>query len=283
MPLSDEDEVCAPAFHLRSWSVVDGDTLVAALAWLYLQKPRHAQRVIEALDPETAHLPGREVDSAIRNLSYRTADIEAALASPDEDVRKAAETKRQKRIELRDGLLFQHVSWVAARLRFPKAHLTAPHPRPADKGFDGVLIEFNDAGDGLERLVISEDKASTDPRPLIRTQIWPELETIVAGDRDGEVMHSITALLDRTVGVEHEHILEGVAWSRIRQFRILVTSPETEVKEGSYKHLFEGYDERAPDPIEGRMAEVMPLPDVRAFLDELAEDVKAALENLANV
>jgi hypothetical protein len=216
-------------------------------------------------------------------LSYRVDDIQADLESKDDDIRTAAEKKREKRIELRDGLLFQHISWIAARLRFPKAHLTPPHPRPADKGFDGVLIEYNDAGDGLERLVISEDKASTDPRPLIRTQIWPELEKIVAGHRDGEIMHSITALLDRTVGVDHEHILEGVAWSRIRQFRILVTSPEAEAKDGSYRHLFKGYDDRAPDPIEGRMAEVMPLTDVRAFLDGLAEDVKAALEKLADV
>lgn len=257
--------------------------LVKALAWLYLQKPRHSERIIQSLAPGLAHFPGHEDEAAVRHLSYRKDDIQDALASEDDAVRTAAETKRRKRIEMRDGLLFQHISWIAARIRFPKSHLCPPHPRPADKGFDGILIEFSDDGGQLERLVISEDKATTNPRSLVTAQIWPELETIVSGQRDGEVMAAVNALLDRAVGVDHEHILEGVAWSRIRQFRVFLTSPDDNTVDDSFAHIFEGYDERAPDPIEGRMAEVMPLSDVRAFLDALAEDVKAAIGRLADV
>lgn len=283
MPLNIEEEICAPAFHLGAWTVIDRDALVEILAWLYLQKPHHAETVIDALEPGIAHFPGRERDSALTNLIAVTDELAAALASSAEPLKSRLEEQIQKRVEHRDGLLFQHISWVAARLRFPRAHLSPPHPRQADKGFDGVLVEFSEDNGRLSRLIICEDKATTKPRDRVTGSVWPDFEKVVAGDRDGEIMHSVTALLDRANGIDKEQVLEGVAWSRVRQFRVFVTAPTAHERDGSYRHLFAGYEAKVPDPIEGRMAEVMALGDVRKFLDDLAADVATAVRRLTDV
>ncbi len=94
------------------------EALAEALAWLYLRKERHAARVTQALEPGRAALPGR-VENAITALSVRTDDLADPLARPDDAERKAAEAKRDTRVEHRDGLLFQHVSWIAAFMRLP--------------------------------------------------------------------------------------------------------------------------------------------------------------------
>ena len=89
--------------------------------------------------------------------------------------RGARQNKLDTRIEHRDGLLFQHVSWVAAFMRLPNAKATPPHVRQADKGFDGVLVEVNPAQAGLSRIVLCEDKASVNPRSLVTGSVWPEI------------------------------------------------------------------------------------------------------------
>src|SRR5947209_8306148 len=132
----------APTCTLSLWQVADEASFVEVLAWLYLRKPSHAAKIIADLEPGPAAFPGRVFENAIDLLRYDTSDIDADLASADPKVAAAAQKIRDTRIAHRDGLLFQHVSWVAAKVQFPEATSRAPHVRTADKGFDGVLIEL---------------------------------------------------------------------------------------------------------------------------------------------
>ena len=130
-----EESSHPPSGVLTTWTVYEPEALAEAVAWLYLRKERHAARVTQALQPGRAALPGGVVENAITALSVRTDDLVDALASPDDAKRRAAEAKRETRVEHRDGLLFQHVSWIAAFMRLPHAKATPPHTRQADKGF----------------------------------------------------------------------------------------------------------------------------------------------------
>jgi hypothetical protein len=281
VPLSITKQEHAPTCTLSTWSVTDGVNFVDVLAWLYLRKPAHAARIMNSLDPGPAGLPGRVFENAIQLLRYEIGDIARDLASLDPDIAAKARKVRDARIALRDGLLFQHVSWVAATIQFPGAAACPPHVRKADKGFDGLLIEIDPEKTSLSRLVLCEDKASTNPRPLVTGSIWPEIKHIIAGDKDLEILAAVTALLDTMHGVDREAVLNAAIWDRLRQFRIAVTAGRDQLQGGGYQHLFGGYEDHAVGELGTRMAEVMPLSDVRDYFATLAEQVIARLESMA--
>ena len=258
----------------------DAIAFVDVLAWLYLRKPLHAARVIGILDPGPAGLPGRVFDNAISLLRYDITDIAADLTSSDLSVAAKAEKARDTLIAHRDGLLFQHISWVAAKLQFPAALACPPHVRKADKGFDGLLIEIDRSANNLSRLVLCEDKATSNPRPLVTGKIWPEISLIMQGEKDLEILDAVTALLERMNDVDQEAVLIAASWDRVRQFRVALTAGHDQERDGGYHHLFNGYDDYAIGPLQTRLGNVMALDNVRAFLNELAEKVIAKLEEM---
>ncbi len=276
MPLILTPQNHFPVCTLQEWQVADQSELVKILAWLYVRKPKHAAKIIDKLAPGAAAFPGAEFVQARRLLSWEDADLLAPLADPDPDVRAAAEVKRDKRIEQRDGLLFQHISWIAARLSFPASHLSAPHVRKADKGFDGVLVQVGGTGI-VASVILCEDKATTNPRNLVTQSIWQEIRAIEMGEKDLEIQDAVTALLDRVDGADVDAALKGISWDRVRQYRVALTAPQAVQKPAGYGHLFDGFDTVTARTVDARMADYLALVDVRAFLRDLAEQVKDAL------
>ena len=141
MPLQFTTSPNAPVSLLTEWTIANADQLAEVIAWLYVQKRSHAARVIQALEPGAATLPGAVIANAIDDLEVKTGDIAADLVSTDASVAEKAKDKLDARLIQRDGLLFQHVSWVAAHLALPNTHAAPPHARRADKGFDGVIVD----------------------------------------------------------------------------------------------------------------------------------------------
>lgn len=278
MPLQFSSPSNAPVSLLTEWAVADADQLAAAIAWLYLQKQAQAVRVIQSLEPGAAALPGRVVQDAIKALTVHTGDIANDLGSGDAAVQKAAQDKLKARIAHRDGLLFQHVSWIAAYLALPNAHAAPPHVRAADKGFDGVVLELDPTAPALSRIILCEDKASTDPRNLVTRSIWPEIEAIQASGKDREILAAVTAILATLPGIDQEAVIEATAWEAARGFRVALTAGAEQWRQSSYAHLFAGFDAAAGGTIDSRMAEVMPIPDVRRYLADLANAVIAKLQ-----
>lgn len=280
MPLSFESVADNDTCVLTHWSVASRAEFVTALAWLYLRKPLHAARVIEGLEPGEAGLFGNVKQNVIKLLSYDVIDIEADLASTDEETRQSAEKKRDARISHRDGLLFQHMSWIAAHLQFPSAEASPPHVRKADKGFDGFLVDVDIDNVAISRVIICEDKASISPRGLVTSKIWPDLKSIVAGERDAEALDAITPLLKSFTPEQREIAIQQIIWNRARHFRIALTAGANQIQDGAYDHLFAGYEDNASGEVSSRLADVMPMEDVRNYLDDLAKEIIVKLEEL---
>jgi hypothetical protein len=80
--------------------------------------------------------------------------------------------------------------------------------------------------------------------------------------------------------VDQEAVLEATEWRRSRQFRVSLTAGEDQLKTDGYQHLFKGFDEAAGGEIETRMAEVMPMDQVRTYLDDLALRIIAKLPSM---
>jgi len=255
-----------PTCSLSIWSVINEANFVAALAWLYVRKPNHAKRISNALEPGAAGLPGNSIDNAISLLRIDVGDIAAKLQSSDSSVVEKAQQTLTSRISQRDGLLFQHISWLAASRQFPTALAVSPHVRKADKGFDGFLLERGASGAGISKLVLCEDKASDAPRGLVTGKIWPELDSIHAGNKDLEILDAVTALLEYVPEEEREASLSKVAWEQVWAFRVALTGGANQQRAGSYRHLFDGYEDHAHGEHEIRMAEIMPMVNVRNYL-----------------
>ncbi len=281
VPLTIYPENAHPICNLSRWYIADENTFVEVLAWLYLRKPLHAKRVIAELAPGVAGFPGNEHQNAIRLLQVDLSDIAADLAGTDQQKVASAEHKRVARIAHRDGLLFQHISWISAAIQFPTARAKPPHVRKADKGFDGLIIELSPGQTALTKLIICEDKASENPRPLVTSSIWPEATSIFSGDRDLEILDAVTAMLESVDEKLREEALASITWDRIRKFRVALTGGADQEREGAYAHLFVGFDTAVGGTGEDRLAEVMPMVDVRAYLAYLAGAVSAKIAEMA--
>jgi len=280
MPLKIETTENAPTCILSSWTVATDDSFITAIAWLYVQKQAHALAVIGALAPLPAAFIGKEIDNAIETLQYRTSDLADDLASTNIEVKKKAIRILTTRISPRDGLLFQHISWIAARLQYPNAEATPPHVREADKGFDGFLIQHTPGQLALSQVILCEDKASTNPRGLVTSKIWPDIKAIIAGEKDREIAAAVGALLSNVQPIDREAILAATVWDRAKHYRVALAVGDDQIKDGGYLHLFDGYEDQALGDVKIRLGEVMPMPKIRPYLQELATKVIARLEEM---
>lgn len=285
MPLKISSQLVEKICNLSSWQIENDEAFIRALAWLYLQKPRHAQRIAQSLAPSSkAGLPGNPFLGAMNKLVYERIDLEERLTSSIETIRREAKRELDARVSHRDGLLFQHISWLAAAIQYPNSLKAPPHSRAADKGFDGLILDVDLKCLEISRLIMCEDKASTDPRPIVRKAVWEEFIAISSGIRDDEVLSSVTSLLSTMNGISEdqvEDILEAVCWQKVRQYRVALAVGKDREKKGEYKHLFKGFDKAHPSATDTtRYAEVMPMGDIRKFLEKVAVNVYAKLKEM---
>lgn len=261
--------------NLSEWSIGDpfASQLIDALAYLYLRQERNAQNVIEELETKIRPSRGRVAENVIRKLTAPDPKYVEMMKSGSQEEKETAEKMAAKEVERRDGLLFQHLSWIAARLSIPNGTQTPPHVRSADKGFDGFIIEMNAENDALQRIVLCEDKASTAPRSLITRSVWKEIKSIRAGERDDEILADLTTLVSRVAGGDEERaeaIVDEALWEESRQFRVSVATSEKIRRDGSFEHVLKGFQDVAPGIVETRMGSILPFDDVRIGLGELA-------------
>lgn len=284
MPIAFQKTDLSPTCNFSEWALIDEGRLVRTLAWLYLRKPKHAVQIINQLEPSKAGFPGKAFENAISLLSIRLADIASDLSSADPEKKKTANNKKNRRIEQRDGLLFQHLSWVAASIDMPSALATPPHVRRADKGFDGLLVSIKDAYGAISRVVLCEDKASINPKNLVQGSVWTEIDGIVNGDKDLELLDAITAILREQSDLEddkREELLEALIYEQTRAFRVAVTVMPANADAGGYQHIFNDFEKHALGADTVRLAEVLPSVDTRAFLKALARKVRREIKRIA--
>ena len=111
--------------------------------------------------------------------------------------------------------------------------------------------------------------------------IWPEIKAIQASGKDREILAAVTSILATLPGVDLEAVIEATEWQAARAFRVALTAAQAHARDRSYAHLFAGFDGAAAGTIESRMAEVMPVPDVRAYMAALAAAVITKLAALS--
>lgn len=271
--------------RFSEWSIIakDRKRLVAILAFLYLRQEENAQRVINSLEPKWRASKGKVAQNVIRKLTAPNPKDVELVQSGTEAEKDAAKKRIATSIVHRDGLLFQHISWIEARKSIPSGYMTAPHVRQADKGFDGFIIELDEPKSEIKRIVICEDKASATPRKLVSSSVWPEIETILRGDRDDEILADLVTLLKGVPNIDAEAAVDEVFWEGARHFRVAVATGENRRKSGSFLHIVSGFEKVAGGSPESRVAGILPFDDVRKGLAQLADEVVAKVKELTGV
>lgn len=245
-----------------TWTVDDEDALAEMIARVALGQSRAVERILEATDASPAKFPRGGFAGARALLTVETG------ADPYH----------------RDGWVFQVVAWIAAHRQDNDALIRAPQMIKADKGLDGLIIQFDD--DDVARVVVCEEKATENAREMIRDDVWDEFTEFETGARDNELVATVTAILERTGYPQPDKIVADVLWSDTRAFRVAVTVGKTHATQVGRKRLFKGYEVVVSGDVDRRRAETLLLDDIRGWIASIAEkalEVVSKAEDTANV
>lgn len=267
--------------------------LVEILAYLYLRQEDNASKVIAALSPKKTLSPGKVAANVIKKLTAPDPEDEDEdededendLTSTDKSVQKKAKDRIKVSIFHRDGLLFQHISWIVAKQAFPNGVMTSPHVRNADKGFDGFVMALDEFGKSIQSIVLCEDKASEAPRSLITQKVWPEIEAIIDGQRDDEVLAELVTLMKGVSSLDAEAAVATMFWDESRHFRVCVATSEKirDRKSGNHTKVLDGFETKVTGATKKRVGGVLVFDDVREGLAALAEEVIEKVKELTDV
>lgn len=176
----------------------------------------------------------------------------------------------------RDGFLFQLMMWLAAHLDLQDGDLVAlPHSQGSAKGQDSIIVHRST--DAVVALTICEDKATENPRNMVRDEVWPEIEEYEQGGRRDELRSNIIATLG-TGGIpstEAQNLIRGISWAGKRRYRVRVT---VEPNQRTSK-LFKGFEEIVNGGNEMRRGETTTLPSMRNWMTILAEKIENELRS----
>lgn len=237
-----------------TWSVPDVDELANAIAIIAVGQALHVANILHTAGLAAKPTTKGSVKGAIKLLTS------------------------SGNIAHRDGWMFQVMSWLAAQLRTPGALMNTPHMIHAHKGLDGLQVSI----DGAERVtavVFFEDKATENPRSMVRDKVWPEFKKFEGGENEHLVTAEVTSLI---MGARYSNPQQAVAdimWNQVRRYRLSITDEQSTTE--SQANLFKGYEMTVPGGVERRRAEVFEVIGLRNWMDDLAKVAIQKAEALA--
>lgn len=237
-----------------TWTVDSEDALANLIARVAIGQARVVERVLHATD---ALQPG-----------YPTGGFEGA--------RDLLSVEAGKDPYHRDGWVFQVIAWIAAHRQDENALIRAPQMIKADKGLDGLIIEFDD--EDIAWVIICEEKATENPRQKVQSAVWPEFKNFETGARDNELIASVTAVLERSSDPDPDRTVANILWQNKRAYRVAVTVGEKHSTKAGRKSLFKDYETTVSGNTMRRRAETLLLEDVRGWLKSVAEKAIAFID-----
>ena len=258
MPLSFTPIRFGNIWYGSTWVVEDEEELANALVRVAIGQFAVVEKILRDTNCLTPDMPSDGVQGA-RNLLTVASSKSAAH---------------------RDGWIFQVISWIAAHLQAGAAEqrmlIRPPHMIHAQKGQDGLVIEYSD--EDIARIVICEDKATKYPRKQFRDSVLPEFINYETGARDHELIASVTSILTRHETDNTDRIVANILWEDQRAYRVAVTVTAKQTSFADRVRLFKGYKESVPGNVERRRVELMPIVDLRSWMNSLADKALAIMD-----
>ncbi|WP_020483794.1 hypothetical protein [Methylomonas sp. MK1] len=238
------------------FDITDIDSLAKTIALVLIQEYDMARNLVtgNTFSEDTAQFDQDEIEDIIQRRLHPTV------------------------IYHRDGFLFQLMMWLAAHLDLQDDDLVAlPHSQGSAKGQDSIVVHRST--DAVVALTICEDKATENPRDMVRDEVWPEIKEYEQGGRRDELRSNIIATLG-TGGIsstEAQNLIRGISWNGKRRYRVRVT---VEPNKRTSK-LFKGFEEIVKGDNEMRRGETTTLPSMRDWMTTFAEKTEIELRKFA--
>jgi len=215
------------------WTVGDVKLLARLIAIIAMGQAKHAARIIADLQPAVPALTIDVLRSDAKQRLTVTGDT-----SEQQDAHRWH----------RDGLIFEAISWIAARQdAAANVLMRDPHISATTQGLDGLIIELDEKGETVVRATILEDKCSNDPRRKFRDEVLPAFRNYHAGRRASELVAATSSLLDGRI--PDEAVMEAagrVLDMAFRAYRAGLTINPNHDSELGRKALFKGYEGLEP-------------------------------------
>lgn len=244
------------------YKITDKDELADKICQLILGNCSHVSKVINGLASNPREVDKKTINSMIKQLEKRE--------NSDEDMYKV------------DGWLFQMMSWLQLAIQNIGNNFfqQAPHPQPSMHGIDGFAVKLTN-DNTIERIVISEDKCTTDARATIRDKVWPEFSEMENGIKNNAIFQQTEALIGYRLGPQFEHIQNDIENEKYRQYRIGITRQTSHNSNRGRKGLFKDYDVIiSGDDVLRRTAATIRLDnDEREWMKDLQQKVLAKLKS----
>lgn len=248
-----------PDCIVQIWTISDEEKLAEEIAYLVLGQWKQVSKLLSQADPLRTINSITILNSAIDSLKIEKAKCQVHL----------------------DGWIFQFISWLAAAPE-KNTRIRAPQMQKASKGFDGVQIRFNSEYTSVENIIVFEDKATTNPRGMIQSQVWKEFEDIELGNRDNELSSDVTAILDGVTGISDDDLISIVDElfrnGEKRCYRVSVTGDGRHRSAKELSTLLKGYDTSVAGGAHRRLANILITQDVRQALKSIVSKAIAILE-----
>ena len=229
------------------WEIQDENKLAELLARVAIGQARVAERILN--------------EDGLVGTSYPKSGYQAA--------RNLLQVGPSGDQSHRDGWIFQVISWIAAHATGnPNIIIRPPHIRHADKGLDGLLIEFED--NEVARVVISEDKATRNAREMVRDHVWPEFQNFETGNRDAELIDGVSMLLTGNRYPEPDEVVAALLWEEKRAYRVAVTINASNASQAGLKKLYKGYEGAVSGDINRRRVEAFQVDALRSWFEDIA-------------
>jgi hypothetical protein len=241
-----------------SWTVQDEALLADQIARVALGQARHVAKILAGAQLAPPQTSAAAAAAAIAMLTVVGSD-------PSH----------------RDGWMFQVMSWIAANRATPGAIIHPPHMILAHKGFDGLQLEVHRETRCVVAAIIFEDKATENPRDMVRDKVWPEFAKLEAGERENVLAAEVIALLERQPNIDVDNAIQNIIWKQARHYRVSVTVGDGHCDEAGRQRLFKVYDAVAVGAVRRRRSETFLIPELRAWMAQLAERAIAAVQEMA--
>ena len=150
-------------------------------------------------------------------LIGRAKHAESVLAGTQQNVAFVADAlKEQLRLQLqtppgpqtyhRDGLLFEIISWVVARITGAADEvISTSHLKSTQQGLDTIKIGFDPVARNVTRVVIHEQKCTDHPRDEFRDNVLRSFRDWKDHKRDNQLVQAVTNLVERFSLTDDEH------------------------------------------------------------------------------
>lgn len=242
------------------WTVTDADTLAEVCAQIMIGRALHAAMILEGSRPVGT-----------------PPIISAALK---DKLRVELHPQIDPKIWHRDGLLFEIISWVAARLTAtPHEAISDPHLKATNQGTDCLKVSIDPVMGTLSGATVYEYKCTTNWRQLFSGDVLKAFREYLSGERDNQLAQAAITLLIE-LGLTREQ--RSVAYDELIRTRPLSFQASLTVAPSDFGHtdrlaLFSGYDAIAGD-IATRGGNTMPLDDIRRWFADFAALVWTKIE-----